>query len=177
MPEVDRLKERAEAAERYKPASIRLLLVAQTPPIERAPDPPRYFYFDTVGKHDDLFRGVVRAVLREEPERHNKSRQLSMLRDKGVFLIDLKVDPLDPRPLSDFVPSLLNRCAQLAPAAIILIKADVFDVAFDALKAANHPVVDARIPFPGSGRQAEFARMMAHALSTVTCAIADVGPR
>jgi len=165
MPTQNRLNQRRlEAAERYKPAHVRLLLVAQTPPVAVPPDPARYFYFEQVTKHDDLFRGVVRVLLGEEPLRHQKAALLRRLRDEAVFLIDLKPDPTDPRPLTTFVSSLVDRCRRLRPDKIILIKADVYDAAFAALHVAKLPVVDVRIPFPGSGRQTEFANAMARAL-------------
>jgi hypothetical protein len=165
MPSRKKLNEmRDQAAERYKPEHIRLLLVAETPPVTQPSDPPRYFYFEAVSKHDGLFRGVVRAVLKVEPDRASKARLLDRLRERGVFLIDLKPDPSDPRPFSDFVPSLIERCRALRPERIILIKANVFDEAFAALKAANLPVVNVRVPFPGSGRQAEFAQQFAKAM-------------
>jgi hypothetical protein len=47
---------------------------------------------------------------------------------------------------------------------VILIKATVYDAAFAALCEANVPVVDERIPFPGSGQQARFAQAFEHAL-------------
>jgi|SRR5579859_3662622 len=158
-------QQRANAAARYKPQRVRLLLVAQTPPANAPRDPPRYFYFEKVSKHDDLFRGVIKAILGVEPIRHQKASQLAMLRDQGVFLIDLKPDPSDPLPLDSFVPALIERCRQLLPDHIILMKADVYDAAFAAAHSANLPVIDARIPFPGSGRQAEFAQAMSRALN------------
>jgi hypothetical protein len=39
---------------------------------------------------------------------------------------------------------------------VILIKATVYDVAFYALREARLPVVDERVPFPGSGQQKRF---------------------
>lgn len=158
--------ERTRAAERYRPERVRILLVAQMPPVVEAPDPPRYFYFENVTKHDHLFRAVARGVLGIEPDRSNKATWLARLCDEGVFLIDLKSDPLDPRPLTDFVPSLVERCRLLAPERIILIKADVYDAAFGALRAAGLPVSNVRIPFPSSGRQREFGEAFAAALST-----------
>ncbi|MFV1503265.1 hypothetical protein [Mycobacterium kansasii] len=55
---------RAEAATRYQPDKIRLLLVAQPPP--GADD--RYFYFPDVAQYDGLFRAVVQVLL---PRRAN----------------------------------------------------------------------------------------------------------
>lgn len=64
-----------------------------------------------------------------EPTLSNKASFLVQLRDRGVFLIDLKPDPVDGSPLAPYVPALLARIAELAPERIILIKAGVFDAA------------------------------------------------
>jgi hypothetical protein len=54
---------RSEAALRYKPALVKLLLIAEAPP--SALD--RYFYFEDVRDKDSLFRYVAKAVLSCEP--------------------------------------------------------------------------------------------------------------
>lgn len=148
------------AAAAFKPATVELLMIAEAPP--EAPE--RYFYFVEVTKHDGLFRSVVRVLLGDEPTRSNKAALLSRLKDRGVFLIDLKPDPVDGSGLSDYVPDLVRRCAALKPRKIILIKASVYDVAFAALREAGLPVVDERIPFPGSGHQREFEERFRRAI-------------
>ncbi|MFV8137440.1 hypothetical protein ACNQR7_07700 [Mycolicibacterium senegalense] len=155
-------RRRAAAAERYRPDRVRLLLVAQAPPA--AAD--RYFYFTDVATQDSLFRAVARAILPHTgPTRSNKASLLAQLRDRGVFLIDLKPDPVDGSDLSPYVPALLARIAELAPERIVLIKADVYDTAYPALAAAGSPVSKVRIPFPSSGRQKEFAEAFSRALA------------
>ncbi|SIF25235.1 Uncharacterised protein [Mycobacteroides abscessus subsp. abscessus] len=155
-------RRRAAAAELYRPDKVRLLLVAQAPP--DAAD--RYFYFTDVATQDSLFRSVARAILPNcEPTRDNKAAVLTELRDRGVFLIDLKPDPVDGSDLSPYVPALLARIAELAPERIVLIKADVYDTAYPALAAAGLPVSKVRIPFPSSGRQKEFAVAFGRALA------------
>jgi len=133
-----------EAAARYKPAKVDLLLVAEAPPNSL----DRYFYFTDVRAHDSLFRYVCRVLLGREPTRERKREQLEELRDRGVFLIDLKESPMDGSPLATFVPALVERCRALTPNRIVLIKTIVFDAAQDALKSARLPVSDVRVPFP-----------------------------
>lgn len=153
---------RAAAAERYRPDKVRLLLVAQAPPA--ADD--RYFYFTGVSSHDALFWSVARAILpHTEPTRDIKPALLTQLRGRGVFLIDLKPDPVDGSPLAPYVPALLARIAELAPERIILIKADVFDTAYPALAAAGLPVSRVRVPFPSFGQQKAFAAAFGRALA------------
>jgi hypothetical protein len=143
---------RAEAAARYRPAAVHTLLVAEAPP--SAPD--RYFYFEHVPAHDSLFRHVVRAVLGELPTR-DKAPYLDELRERGWFLIHLSADPFRDRSrLPALVPDLLARCAELAPRRIVVVGAPLYDLVFPAMRRASLPVVDARLPFPGSGQQRRF---------------------
>jgi len=151
---------RNQAARRFKPDQVRLLLVAEAPPAALN----RYFYFSDVAKHDSLFRYVARGILKTEPTRANKPELLASLRDRGVFLIDLKPDPLDGSQLRDYVPDLVRRVRHLAPSKIILIKATVHDSALSALLWAGQPVSQERVPFPGSGQQRRFEETFARAL-------------
>jgi hypothetical protein len=139
---------------------VRLLLIAQMPPDEL----DRYFYFARVPRADYLFRAVVPHLLGEEPARLDKREQLAALRDQGVFVIDLKPDPCDPRPVEAFVEDLVERATGLAPEHAILIKVDVYDAAFRALLEAGIRVVDERIPFPSTGQQKKFCRKFTEAL-------------
>jgi hypothetical protein len=157
----DAAARRQSAASRYQPEAVRLLLVAETPPTAL----DRYFYFDDVSSHDGLFRYVTKLVLGATADRGDKSAALARLRDEGVFLIDTKPDPYDTRPLSDLAGELVDRCRVLAPDHIILIKTSVYDAAFTALRNAGLPVVDRRVPFPGSGQQRRFEAEFALALA------------
>jgi len=83
-------------------------------------------------------------------------------------MIDLCEDPVTREmDLSTCVENLVDRATDLAPDHIILIKASVFDSAFEALRAAGLPVVDERIPFPGSGQQRLFEGAFRRALASI----------
>lgn len=114
---------RAVAAGAYRPDPVEILLVAQAPPA--AAD--RYFYFEDVPEQDALFRYVAEGILGEEPSRFEKPRQLAALRNRGVFLIDLSLDPVDGVDLGRCVPDLVRRVEELEPGRVILIKSDVYD--------------------------------------------------
>lgn len=158
------LERRTRAAEKYRPERIRLLLVAEAPPGDEA----RYFYFEDVQDHDSLFRYVVRGILGVEPTRDDKANLLEALKQAGVFLIDASPEPIDPgTSLDDQVDPLVSRCRDLQPEAIILIKVTVYDAAFHALRRNGLPVVDERIPFPGSGQQLRFEAAFARALAKI----------
>jgi hypothetical protein len=151
---------RERAARKYRPERIDLLLVAEAPPAALE----RYFYFEDVREQDSLFRYVARGVLDAESTRQNKPELLVRLRDRGVFLVDLKQDPVDGSLLDSFVPTLVRRIRRLDPSRIILIKASVYDAAYSPLADADLPVIDVRVPFPGSGQQRRFEEAFARAL-------------
>jgi hypothetical protein len=145
---------RALAARRWWPQELRLLLIAEAPPT--APD--RYFYFEHVQTQDSLFRYVHKGLTGQMPSRHGKEAGLAALQSIGVGLVDVSPEPLvrPGAPLSPFVPDLVERVTALAPPLVVLIKATVHDAVLAPLRAAGVNVAPNRIPFPGSGRQAEF---------------------
>lgn len=158
------LRRRQRAARRYKPDEVKLLLVAESPPRGKPGESERYFYFENVAKHDSLFLSIAKELLKTDPQRSAKRQLLRELQKRGVFLVDLKPDPTDPRPLPTHVPQLIRTCKRLQPQKIILIKVDVYDAAYADLAQAGLPVVNERIPFPGSGRQTEFRNQFGRAL-------------
>ena len=148
-----RRRERAAAA--FRPARVRTLLVAEAPP--SAPD--RYFYFLDVDRQDSLFRYVVEATFGTKPTR-DKLPWLDALKAAGYFLVDLSVEPFDdPGVLRPLAPALVARCRALKPDRIVLVGARVYDAAYRELSAAGLPVVDARLPMPGSGQQRRFLEL------------------
>jgi hypothetical protein len=156
---------RARAARRCRPAPIKTLLVAQAPPGPKPGEPERYFYFEDVDRYDDLFRGVVRALVGRYPTRAEKPRFLAQLRDRGYYMIDLKLDPIGVGPMPEAcVKGAIRRARRLAPGRIVLIKTDVYDLLFSPMRAGGLPVVDVRMPFPGSGNQLVFDEKFKQAL-------------
>jgi hypothetical protein len=159
----DAHQRRRQAARQYQPHHVRLLLVAEAPPSS----PDRYFYFEDVADQDSLFRYVVRAVLDEEPVRAKRA-QLARLRDCGVFLVDLKLDPkAGNESLDSYVDDLVARAAALTPDHVITIKANVCDLTQPKLRAAGLSVSTERVPFPGSGWQRAFEAAIARALRAI----------
>jgi hypothetical protein len=158
----DARRRREVAAGRWRPSSVDLLLVDEAPP--SALD--RYFYFEDVATQDSLFRYVVAGVLGVRPTR-DKAPLLAELRDAGVFLLDACAEPFRHRraALAGCLPDLAVRAEELRPRRVVLIGAPLYDVAFRPLRAAGLPVVDARLPYPGSGQQRRFAEGFAAALA------------
>ena len=129
----------------------------KAPATREAPpaDLGRYFYFEDVREQDSLFRYVVETVLDETPSRSHKSRQLTRLREAGVFLIDLKSDPkLGNESLDGHVPDLVARAAALAPEHVITIKANVCDLCQGPLRAAMNNAAGGRDRRQDVGRDA-----------------------
>lgn len=156
-------RRRERWARASRPAAVDLLIVAHAPPASL----DRYFYFPSVPRQDSLFREVARAVLKAEPDRDDKRALLRLLRDAGVYLIDVSLEPLpEGSELAPLIPGLLRRIRRLNPQRIVLVKADVYDEAFEAVRDAGLPVIDERIPFPGSGRQQEFRVGFARAIDS-----------
>jgi hypothetical protein len=159
-------RRRADAAARFRPEHVSLLLVNEAPPAAL----DRYFYFEDVEIHDSLFRHVAEVVLGEKPTR-DKAPYLDELRDRGVFLIDFAIDPIESLDeLPPKVPDLVRRCRAIDPEHIVLIKVSTYDYAYDALSAAGLPLIDARIPFPGSGQQTRFKDLFAEVLEDLPIA-------
>jgi hypothetical protein len=154
VKEASRARRRRQAwARRFRPAVIDLFIVAEAPPAAL----DRYFSFPDVFAHDSLFRQVVRTILKVEPGRADKRTHLEALRDRAVVLIDLSLDPVDGEDdLGAFVPGLIRRARRLRPRRIVLVKTGVYDAAFPAMQRAGLPVIDERVPFPGSGQQTRF---------------------
>ena len=125
----------------------------------------RYFYFENVLTHDSLFRHVVEGVLGEKPTR-DKAPYLDELSERGFFLLDACEEPFSSRrdTLPGCVPGLVRRCRALRPRRVVLIGAGTYDHAYDALVAAGLPVVDVRLPYPGSGQQRRFLEGFRYAL-------------
>lgn len=149
------LTNRQAAAKKYQPAKVALLLVAEAPPC----DLDRYFYFEEVNQHDWLFRYTWEGLTGEKPDTSRKAQHLTALKGAGVFMIDLHEDNISQptlKQLAPKVPGLIERCRNLKPSHIILIKHVVYDAAFEALTEAGLPVVDEQLPFPASGQQKKF---------------------
>jgi hypothetical protein len=151
-------RRRQLAAERYCPAHIDTLLVAEAPPTAL----DRFFYFEDVTTQDSLFRHVAEGVLGEKPTR-DKTPYLDELKARGWFLIHVAEDPIASRreQIPALVPDLIDRCRRLRPDRIVLIGAPVYDLVFTALREAGLPVVNVRLPYPGSGQQNRFKDLFA----------------
>lgn len=164
----DPLQRRERAARRYKPKSIRLLLVAESPP--SAID--RYFYFTDVTEQDGLWVETMKHFYPDEfgpvaRERPRKDMWLRRLQAEGVFLIDAVKQPLTGsratrvRRIRSQAEPLVSEIRDLGPAGIVLIKATVWEALSKIFKDGELPVLNhGPAPFPGSGQQKRFHEEM-----------------
>lgn len=163
--DIDFLKRRyAAARNRYRPDEVRTLLIAESPPC----NPERYFYFEDVRTHDSLFLEIVGVIYPELKAAYLKSKRdpelkaelLENFQSDGYLLIDLSEVPQELTGESDAqcLPDLLARVKKLATkkTRIVLIKANVYDCAYEPLKELGYKVSPERLPFPGSGQQRVF---------------------
>lgn len=154
-----------KARNKYKPDRVKYLLVAEAPP----DSVERFFYYDNVHQHDYLFLGVSQALYPDLKENFLASRRSSKIKSSillkfkadGFYLLDLSELPLSftTGDLYSQLPTLVEKLIAVSEekTKIILIKATVYDTAFQYLKQKRFEnVVDTRVPFPGQGGQKAF---------------------
>lgn len=116
--------------ERWRPATVRLLLIGESPPDNGGdPDTRRFFYAEPLMQADNLFRSVVDALydIGKLTKGDRKAPWLDRLRDDGVFLIDLAARPVNglssgarQQARRDGVQAWLDRSIQMDPNGIII---------------------------------------------------------
>jgi hypothetical protein len=166
------LEEINKARVKYKPANIKYLLIAEAPPdnIER------FFYYSDVKRADGLFLGIMEALYPDLKQYYLKQRRNSKLKVEllekfkgdGFYLIDLFDFPISFNSLSfaEISLNLLNRvkCLVNDNTKIILLKANVHDLAFQPLKGEGFSVINKRINFPAYQGWHKFQLMFKEAL-------------
>lgn len=163
--DISQLKTQQEKArQKYKPEAVKYLLVAEAPPDSLE----RFFYYDLVHQHDYLFLGVAEALYPKLKKQfllsgrscEIKNTILQTLQQDGFYLLDLSELPLSllDTNLQSQLPSLVDKINSVLDdnTQIILIKANVYDIAFHYLKQKFKNVIEQRITFPGQGGQRKF---------------------
>ena len=165
----------------YKPDIIKYLLIAQAPPdsIER------FFYYTNVPKHDYLFLGITGVLypkLKREflISRRNADLKNSILlkfKEEGFYLIDLSELPITylTTNLEEQLPKLAEKIKELVhdDTKIILIKSDVYKLAFSYLNNSFKNGIDVKNPFPSNGHYKDFGLMFSKALDIAGYCIED----
>lgn len=156
----------------YLPDDLRLIFLAESPPVSG-----KYFY-DPNGKvSEPLFRALMHDILDISPR--DKSEGLRAFRDKGMFLVDATYQPvnkdLSRKQRNEIVvkdyPRLkqeLRRIIGKKNIPILIIKVNVCELLETELLNDNFKVLNngRSVPFPGSGQQRNFGRVVRSLLST-----------
>jgi hypothetical protein len=155
--DITKLKTQLETARlKYRPDNLKYLLIAEAPP----DSVERFFYYDDVREHDYLFLGVAQALYPELKDKFLASKRSSVIKNEilrkfqadGFYLLDLSELPLSQLTddLSFQLVTLIEKVKNVADeqTKIILIKVNVYDIAFNSLQEEFENVVDIRITFP-----------------------------
>lgn len=158
-----------EAALRYRPARIRVLFIAESPPFTRPGRNSSYFFFED-SPSNLLFATIVYALFGEEytTASGSKAALLERLRDNGYWLIDAVEHPINdvppkqrPEIVRKALPDLLGRLAALRSRGVLddstglaIVKKDVWSAITPTLIENGYRVLnrDAPIGFPGYHR-------------------------
>jgi hypothetical protein len=154
-----------ELREAYRPAEIRVLLIAESPPDPGAGR--RRFFYSPVLTHDNLYRGVAEALYGREPgfTLADKSATLERIKSDGYWLIDAVETPINKsssslrrKAIADGIPGLLERCQGLNPKrGVIICHGKVFEAAAESLRAGGVTLLhDRPLPFPVGNWRREF---------------------
>ena len=161
------------AREKYRPEYIKLMFIAEAPPCSN----DRFFYFDDVKKGDSLFLHVIRAVFPDlegwetKQIRAKKEELLYRFKDAGYFLEDSAAESIPKgtttrnkeRILAESQQDLISRIELYKKQTkFVLLSATVFKVNYIPLKDEGFNILnEVAIPFPGSGQQNKFKRLIA----------------
>jgi hypothetical protein len=160
------------ARERYRPAHIKILLVAEAPPPFES---GRFFYFEDVKEHDSLFRETMTVLYGiAKMERSRKAEFLIRFKADGFFLIDACRLPI-PKGVNNkrgetrkSLEDLKSRLRDLIKpdTKIILICRTVYDVCFRDLREAGFNIVNkGMIPHPAFGHQSDFRNKLGQVIA------------
>jgi hypothetical protein len=158
--EAERLKARRrrhDAARRYQPKRVKLLLIAEAPPDEL----DSYFYFEG---NDELLEPVCYVLFEESPT-GDRTPYLKALRRRGIFMIELKPDdPIEDSKHAELAAWLPLRVEALEPEKIVCVGTAVYRAASPVLEQAGLPIVPLAVECASDGQEAEFARTFRQAL-------------
>jgi len=161
-----------EARLKYKPEKIECLLIAESPPESRK---KRFFYFEDVREHDNLYRETMRVLYPEEAIdikyiRKNKEQFLKRFKNDGFYLIDATDVPVNNLSKTDKRAQikkdrekLIEKINELITpeTRIILITPTVFECCYEDLINQGFNVINNdKISFPLGKGLNNFRRSM-----------------
>lgn len=168
-----------EIRQQYRPARIKALLIAESPPPSAEAEGSRHFYrTDRIRTDDRLFINTIKALYPEASEKTeaelepDKEQWLRRFQADGWYMIEaLEVSqrhavtkPQRQAKIKAALPRLIERVTQLAEKGtkIMLIKSNVFDVAAKPLQDAGFTVLNtALLDYPGIYNQRDYREKLA----------------
>jgi hypothetical protein len=174
----------AKATIRYKPATVRVLFIAEAPPAFRS---NRLFYFENLRDGDTLFLEMMKTLYGSAVEftengfspgssakgiRSRKSELLARFMREGYFLIDASEEPMPDGASSSqklallraCLPRLIVRLKEFAVdknAAIVLIGGVTYSACAQSLVTLGFNVInEAMIDHPARGGQLRFRQKL-----------------
>lgn len=157
--------------QQYKPDSIKVLLIAESPPPSGAIESSRHFYrTDRIRTGDRLFINTIKAIypeamLQSEPIlEQTKEQWLRKFQSAGWYMIEALEESLEhdvskterQALIQKSLPRLIARVRKLinANTTIILVKSNVFEVAVKPLRKAGFTVLNSElVDYPGQFNQ------------------------
>lgn len=180
-----------EATIRYKPATIRVLFIAEAPPAFRV---NRLFYFEDLSAGDTLFIEMMKTLYGAAVGfiengyssgssalgiRNRKSELLARFMHDGYFLIDASEEPMPDRASSSqklallraYLPRLLVRLEEFAvhkDTPIVLIGGVTYSACAQMLCNLGFDVMnEAMIDHPARGGQRRFRQKLRYTLRKI----------
>lgn len=165
--------------QRYKPHSITVLFIAESPPPSADKASSRHFYrSDRLRTDDRLFVNTVKALypetesMTEKELEPSKEQWLRRFQQDGFYMIEALEESLPhevtkperQKLIQKALSRLIERVGGLAnkQTKLILIKSNVFDVAAEPLKAAGYNVLNSKLlDYPGQFNQRAYREKLA----------------
>ncbi|MGH7157754.1 MAG: hypothetical protein ACREGD_01610 [Candidatus Saccharimonadales bacterium] len=169
--------------QRYKPAHIKVLMIAESPPPAANIESSRHFYrSDKIRRDDRLFTNTIKALY---PEAANKT-EAEIQPDKETWLKKFQADgwymieALEESQVHEVtkkdrqahiaaeLPRLIQRVKKLVSpdTRLILIKSNVYDVAAEPLRKAGLNVLNTELlDYPGRFNQRAYREKLSKLIS------------
>jgi alkylation response protein AidB-like acyl-CoA dehydrogenase len=169
--------------QQFRPASIKYLLVAESPPpVQNGPSSRRFYQADYQKADDRLFANTIRAVFLEAAELDSKELEsgkpewLERLRDAGFYMIEALEESQEHEVTKKARQALLyaqrNRVIErvkelVQPGTkIILIKSNVFEMLAEPLRQSGFEVLNSELlDYPGRFNQRDYREKLAAMLA------------
>ncbi len=163
--------------DRYKPPTghLRVVFLGESRP-DPVDGPPRMFYIPELSSHDNLFRGLMKALYDAGPSdlKSSKHRWVRQFQEDGFWLLDVVPYPVNHFSQRDRKAALLasvdftaSRIKRESPShGIIICHAGTFHVVSEHLKSSGLIVLhEEPIPFPLAHNRPRFANAVRKVLT------------